>query len=293
VQRKLRVVALVAALALVLAGCGDDDDDNGASAATTVVTEQPERIVSLSPTATEILFAIDAGERVVAVDDQSNYPAEAPKTQLSGFQPNLEAIAAYNPDLVVLSSDTKEIVDGLKAVGAEVIVQDAAKVLDDTYLQIKALGKATGHSDEADGLVETMEQEISALATSIPDAAKGKTYYHELDPTYFTVTSKTFIGEVYGLFGLKNIADAADSEGGGYPQLSVEYIVQQSPDFVFLADTKCCNQNAQSVAGRPGWGSITAVKDGHVIALDDDIASRWGPRVVDFIKVVADPLKSS
>jgi iron complex transport system substrate-binding protein len=293
VQRTLKVLALVAALGLVVAGCGDDSDDDGAASATTVATANPERIVSISPTATEILFAIGAGDQVVAVDDQSNYPPEAPKTQLSGFQPNLEAIVGYDPDLVVLSADTKEITDGLKAAGAEVLVQDAAKVLDDTYLQIKELGKVTGHVEEAEQLAETMEKEITSLTKSISDDVKGKTYYHELDPTYFSATSKTFIGEVYGLFGLKNIADAADNEGGGYPQLSVEYVVQQSPDYVFLADTKCCDQNAQSVASRPGWNSIAAVKNGNVVALDDDIASRWGPRVVDLIKVVAAALKKA
>ncbi|MGH9283698.1 MAG: ABC transporter substrate-binding protein, partial [Acidimicrobiales bacterium] len=105
--------------------------------------------------------------------------------------------------------------------------------------------------------------------------------------SYFSATSKTFIGSVYALLGLENIADAADAEGGGYPQLSAEYIVQADPDFIFLADTRCCQQSAASVAGRDGWGGIAAVRTGSVVALDDDVASRWGPRVVDFLEAVA------
>jgi iron complex transport system substrate-binding protein len=284
------LLALLAVFALVAAACGDDDDSAGDSTGTTAAAGRPERIVSLSPTATEMLFAIDAGEQVVAVDDQSNYPADAPKTDLSGFQPNVEAIAGYDPDLVVISGGGDELVKGLEAAGAEVLVQDAAKTLEESYAQIRELGRRTGHTDEADDVVERMRRDIEKLTDEVADAAKGKTYYHELDPTYFTATSKTFIGEVYGLFGLKNIADAADKDGSGYPQLSVEYIVQSNPDYIFLADTKCCAQNAGTVAGRPGWADLQAVKGGGVVALDDDVASRWGPRVVDLIRVIAEAL---
>jgi iron complex transport system substrate-binding protein len=284
------LVVFVAALCLVGAACGDDDSDDTAQSATTAV-DRPERIVSLSPTATEMLFAIDAGDQVVAVDDQSNHPADAPKTDLSGFQPNVEAIAGYDPDLVVLSTDTDDVIKGLESVGATVLVQDAAKTVADSYRQIAELGAATGHGDEASDVVARMKRDIEKLTSSVPTSARGMTYYHELDPTYFTATSKTFIGEVYGLFGLKNIADAADAEGGGYPQLSVEYIVQADPDVIFLADSKCCGQTAASVSRRPGWGDISAVKSGRVVALDDDVASRWGPRVVDLIRVVAEALE--
>ena len=113
------------------------------------------------------------------------------------------------------------------------------------------------------------------------------TYYHELDPTFFTVTSATFIGQVYTLLGLDNIADPADADGYGYPQLSAEYIVEQDPDLIFLADTKCCGQTPETVAARPGWSELTAVTTGAIVPLDDDVASRWGPRVVDFLRTVA------
>src|SRR5262249_23278479 len=100
--------------------------------------------------------------------------------------------------------------------------------------------------------------------------------------------SDTFLGQVYGLFGLKNIADAASNavNSGGYPQLSAEFIVGKNPDVIFLADTKYSKESAQTVAARPGWDQLNAVKQKHVVALDDDIASRWGPRVVELVKVV-------
>jgi iron complex transport system substrate-binding protein len=111
--------------------------------------------------------------------------------------------------------------------------------------------------------------------------------YHELDNTYYSASSKSFIGSVYALLGLDNIADPADSAGTGYPQLSAEGIVKANPDLIVLADSKCCQQTAATVGARPGWASIAAVKNGTVVTVDDDIASRWGPRVVELVKTVA------
>ncbi len=126
---------------------------------------------------------------------------------------------------------------------------------------------------------------------SIPAFDDAPTFYHELDPTFYSVTSSTFIGEIYGLLGLVDIADAADPDGYGYPQLSAEYIIEQDPDFIFLADTKCCGQNAETVAARPGWDRLTAVEEGRIVELDDDVASRWGPRIVDLLATVAEAVK--
>ncbi|HET9441795.1 MAG TPA: ABC transporter substrate-binding protein, partial [Acidimicrobiales bacterium] len=158
---------------------------------------------------------------------------------------------------------------------------------DDSYDQLRELGDVTGHRAEADKVVASMKEALAALAAGVPAGAKGATYYHELDPSYFSATSKTFIGSVYALLGLENIADPADSAGGGYPQLSAEFIVQADPDVIFLADSQCCQQSAATVAARDGWAGITAVRNGAVVALDDDIASRWGPRTVDFARAVA------
>ena len=306
-NRPLAALAAVL-LALALVSCGGDEEPAAApatpSAATetaaapefpvtveadngpVTIAERPDAIVSLSATATESLFAIGAGDQVIAVDDQSNYPAEAPLTDLSGFQPNVEAIAGYEPDLVVAAYDPGGLVDGLEKLDIPVLLQDAAPDLDAAYEQIETLGAATGNVAGAAEVVESMRSEIEELAAGATDAA-GATVYHELGPDFFTATSDTFIGSVYELLGLENIADeAGDEASGGYPQLSAEFILDANPDLIVLADTKCCEQTAATVAERPGWKQIDAVEEGHVVEADDDIASRWGPRTVEFIELI-------
>ena len=287
-SRRTTGFALVAIFAL--AACGSSKPTTSAQSAppvssTTLPAGAPTRIVSLSPTATEMLFAIGAGPQVKAVDDQSNYPPQAPHTKLSGYQPNAEAIAGYSPDLVVLSDEG--IAPRLRRLHIKVIVQPAATTLADSYKEIDELGAATGHAARATSLVAKMRDDIATIAAQVPAGARVLTYYHELDNTYYTATSHTFIGQLYALAKLRNIADAADKKGsGGYPQLSAEYILQQNPDLVFFADAKCCKQSAKTVGARPGWDTMKAVTQHHVIALDDDIASRWGPRVVDLLRTI-------
>jgi iron complex transport system substrate-binding protein len=260
-------------------------ENNGTSV---TITEQPDAIISLSPTATEILFAIDAGSQVIAVDEQSNFPTQAPMSDLSGFTPNLESIVALSPDLVVVSFDVDGIVAALTAASIPVIVQKDAKSLDDTYLQIAELGTVTGKTSQSQELISSMQSKIAAAIATLPANASDLTYYHELDNTLFTVTSATFIGSVYALAGLTNIADVATGAETGYPQLSPEFIVSADPAIVFLADTKCCSQTAETLALRPGFAKLTAVATGSVVELDDDVASRWGPRTVDFVQAIVD-----
>lgn len=259
-----------------------------APATTEAEPSGPERIVSISPTATEMLFAMGAGDLVVAVDVLSDYPEQAPVTDLDGFNPNVEAIAVYEPDLVVMSYDPGDVVAGLTALGVESLVQSAAFSLDDVYAQIGELGAAVGRPDGAETLVAEMRAAIGDLVAGAADSA-GMTYYHELDSTYYSVTAATFLGGIYSLFGLENIADAADADGAafGYPQLSDEYIIDADPDLIFLADTVCCGQDASTVAARPGWDGLSAVANGNVVELNDDVASRWGPRLVDFVAAIA------
>jgi iron complex transport system substrate-binding protein len=249
----------------------------------------PHRIVSLSPTATETLFAIGAGKQVVAVDDQSDYPKRAPRTSLSGFTPNVEAIASYRPDLVVLANDLNDVVPGLRRLGIRVLVQPAAKSLAGTYAEIRQLGKVTAHSRAALALVNRMKTAIKGTLASTPK--RRLSVYHELTPDYYSATSKTFIGTIYKLFGLRNIADAADSTGSGYPQLSGEYILSANPNLIVLADTRCCGQTPAAVARRAGWGGLSAVRSGRIVGIDDSVASRWGPRVVQFVQAVGKALR--
>jgi ABC-type Fe3+-hydroxamate transport system substrate-binding protein len=125
----------------------------------------------------------------------------------------------------------------------------------------------------------------------VPASAKGEKVYHELDQTYYSATSSTFIGSIYKMFGLENIADGAPKAGSGYPQLSAEYVVGQKPDLIVLADTVCCQQSEQTVAKRPAFDTVPAVKEHRVLAIEDDVAGRWGPRVADFAEAVAKELR--
>jgi iron complex transport system substrate-binding protein len=296
----IRALFVSAFVATAVVSCGSSSTDDSVTSvvdATTVdnaagdVDESgsPERIVSLSPTHTEILFAIGAGDQVVAVDAMSNHPEEAAAvlTSLSGFEPNVESIVSFEPDLVVIGDDYNGLAEQLASVGIDSWATPAPLNLDEVLAQIEDLGERVGRLDEAVELTGSMGSEIDEIVSSTPQLEVPLTYYHELDDTYFTVTSNTFVGSVYELFGLRNIADAAEDQSD-YPQLSAEFILSQNPDLVFLADTKCCAVSAESVAARPGWETLAAVQNSHVIALDDDIASRWGPRIVDFIRFIAE-----
>jgi len=294
-----RALALLLLVAVVAAACSSSGSAPPSTAgavpspgfpvqiAGVTVKTRPTAVISLSPTATEDLFAIGAGAQVVAVDDQSDYPPAAPKTSLSGFKPNIEAIAAKRPDLVVVADDSSGVAASLGKIGIPTLVEDAAPTLNDAYTQIEQLGTATGHTTEANALVTSMRAAIAAVVAAQPHRASPPRIYHELDQTFYSATSKSFIGQLYTLLGAHDIADAADSQGSGYPQLSAEYIVKADPDVIFLADHLCCGQTPATVAGRPGWSVITAVRDHAVVTLDDDVASRWGPRVVDLVKAIA------
>ncbi|HTW99666.1 MAG TPA: ABC transporter substrate-binding protein, partial [Acidimicrobiales bacterium] len=252
------------------------------------IPKRPTRVISLSPTATEDLFAIGAGHQVIAVDDESDYPASAPRTSLSGYTPNVEAIARYRPDLVVISSDPA-LVSSLGKLAIPVLYEPAAANLPGAYGEILQIGEATGQEGHSGALVASMRAEVARLVASAPQFAEPPSFFYELsaDP-YYSATSSTFIGSVLGLFHLRDIANAAKDAGSGYPELSEEYILEADPQIIFLADTGAGNggQTPATVAARPGWSGTAAVAHHDVVALDADIASRWGPRIVDLIALV-------
>lgn len=246
------------------------------------------RIVSLSPTVTEDLFAIGAGKQVVAVDQDSNYPERAPQTSLSGYTPNVEAIAGYHPDLVLISYNPEGFAAQLRKLGIKVVMEPAVANLGREYKQIGGLGRLTSHTRGAASVVRRMKRRMAQIVASVPPLRRHLRVYHELDQTYYSATSSTFIGSIYKLFGFSNIADAAGSSAHTqYPQLSDEYIVSTNPQIIVLADTKCCGQTAATVSARPGWSGIRAVVHHRIVGVSDDIASRWGPRVVRFAAAVA------
>ena len=310
-----RLLGAVAGLALLTSACGSDDasssDPSDVSAAPSVAettapeaptTDGPaegvsdvERVVSLSPTHTEMMFAIGAGDLLVAVDQFSDYPEEAQAlpNDLSAFDNNVEAIAAYEPDLVLIGGDFNGLGPQLDELDIGWWDGPAAVTIDDTFRQIEELGVATGHEEEAAALVESMQTEIDEIVAATPTPAEPLTIFHELDDTLFSLDSTTLFGELYGLLGLQNIADTAEGDSGGYPQLSAEFVVSADPDLIFLADTKCCGQSLETVAARDGWADMTAVQTGNVIELDDDVASRWGPRIVEFLQAVSDAVTAA
>ena len=308
------LVGVIAGLSLLAAACGDDDVEDASVASEPAVTSPdtvvatpateppgpatteaatgpvPTKIISLSPTATEMLFAIGAGDQVIAVDNFSNYPPEAAAkmTELSGFEPNVEAIAGYEPDLVATDGTNPDLLEQLDSLGIPHWEGPAAVTLDDVYVQIEQLGATTGHVAEAAELVANMQTDIADVIAALPVLDEPLTYYHELDSTFFSAISDTFIGFVYSQLGLRNIADEVETSAGPYPQLSAEFIISADPDLIFLACTKYCDETAETVAARPGWGDMKAVTTGGVIEMDDDIASRWGPRVVEYLQQAGD-----
>ena len=255
------------------------------------IKAKPLRIVSLAPTATEDLYAVGAGPQVVAVDQDSDYPTTAPVTKLSGLTPNLEAIAKYDPALVVASNNTGGLVSGLDRLGIPVLIEPAVATLSGAYQQIDQIGQATGHLAQAEKVTASMKAQIAATVKRAGSSHPDLTYYWELTASpYYSVTSSTFIGQIVALFGLKNIADAADkASDGGYPELTEEYIIKAQPQIIFLADNQAADggQTPALVSKRPGWSAIPAVKDHEVIGLNDDIASRWGPRLPQLVAEIA------
>lgn len=297
-RRLLLTTALTAAM--LLPACADDSADSadpggnetaspeGAFPVTVgdlTLEAQPTSIVSLSPAVTEMLFAIGADEQVVAVDEFSNYPPEAPTTDLSGFTVNAEAVSTYDPDLVVISNNAEDVVPQFEAIGIPVhVAPDNPATMDDVYAQITDLGALTGRTGEAADVVQQMTDDLAKLIADVPERDEPLTYYFEIDDTYWTYTSESIVGSLFSMVGLDNIASEADTTS---VQLQVEAIFDADPDLIFLANT-AYGVDAGTVAARDGWDSLSAVQSGQIVELDSDIASRWGPRLVDLMETVVD-----
>jgi iron complex transport system substrate-binding protein len=302
-----RAAVVLAALALVIAGCGESSGGSSSAVSegegafpvtvkdarqSVTVESRPTRIVSLSPSATETLFAVGAGHQVTAVDDESDYPPEAPRTDLSSYQPNVEAIVDYRPDLVVIpASVPRDVPAGLRRIGLTVLAEPAPADLDDAYHQLRELGLVTGHAEAGRRLAREVRLQVERQVAAAPQG-RGLDFFHELDPDLYSAGSQNFIGRIYEELGLTNIADpAARRARNPYPQLSSEAVVSADPDLIVLADTECCGQTPAKVIQRPGWEEVAAVRDGAVVAIGDDIASRWGPRIPVFVERVVDAME--
>jgi iron complex transport system substrate-binding protein len=308
-----RLAALTPAVTVIalIAGCGSSDGTGSpatqrpaaASFPVTItaangqirIPARPAAIVSLSPTATEMLYAIGAGSQVKAVDKDSDYPPGVPRTKLDPLTPNVESIASYQPDLVVATDVAASLTKRLRALSIPVLELPAPQALSGVYAEFTELGQATGHLARASQEAASLRRQIRQIAAAAPRHARPATYFYELqNGPYYSETSSTFIGKLLSLLGMKSIADkaAGAAAANGYPQLSAEFIIKSNPDYILLADTLCCHQDAAAVAKRPGWSQLAAVRQGHVVALSDDIASRWGPRLVILLRTVLRAIQS-
>jgi iron complex transport system substrate-binding protein len=308
---------LMASSVLLLAACGSDDDSTGrrepvddptpiAGVSTTSpfpvqyvrsdgktleVPKPAERIVSLSPGATEIIFALGAEGRLVAVDNQADYPPAAAGfgTRVDAYQPNVETIAGLNPDLVIVADNTGGIVEALDRLSLPVLytdLDDSVKTIDDVFGQIGLLGRLTATDAKATELISSLDARVDAVEeklTGLPNT-RGPKVYHELDATFYSASTGTFIGSIYRTLHAQNIA--GDGGGTSYPQLTQEAIIAADPDIIVLADEEF-GVSIDSVRARPGWNAIKAVAENRIYAIDPDIISRPGPRIVDALEQLA------
>lgn len=246
--------------------------------------EPPLRIASLSAGHTEVLYAIGAGGQVVAADNWSDCPDAAKALpHIDAFSPSVESIVALQPDLVVLFWDTGGLVDSLAQKGIPALLLNSPSSIQGVYDQVDLLGKLTGHETEAQGLVSDMQGAVAAISADLSDVTAGPKVFHESDNTYYTAGPGSFVDDLYQVLKAQNIAA---STGQSFPQMSEEAIIAANPDVIVLADEDA-GQSAETVSARPGWSAINAVKNGRIQAVDPDIVSRPGPRLVDALLSLA------
>lgn len=301
--RTLLMIVVLLSAALALAACDDEDVVTLVPTATQVsefplaieqsdgeqltIEQAPQRVVSLSAHATEILCDVGAGDQLAAVEAFANCPLEGgEKPDLDSFAPNLEAIAGFNPDLVYVSSDQDGIVGALRDVNIPVLFRELPTSIEGVLSEILLFGRLSGHAAEAEALVQSMQERLDAVSERVAEIDEGPRIYHELDTTYFSAAPQSFIGGFYTLLKAENIAaDAIDD----FPQLSAEVIIDRDPEVIILAD-EAAGVTAESVAERPGWSGISAVVNERICVIDPDIVSRPGPRIVEAVEALAECL---
>jgi len=295
------LLILTLALALALAACGEEKEpaaspEPTAAAAAFPVTvtrsdgreltiqEAPQLIASLSPAATEVLYAVGAGPQIAATDLQSDYPVEAQNTvRLDAFQPNVEAIVGVEADLIILANNQDNVVEALDGLGETVLFLEVPDTIDGVMEQVRLLARTSGHAEEGERLAQEMRDRIEAVADKLADVQEGPRIYHELDNTFFTVAPNSFVGDFYSILKAHNIAEGAPT---AYPQLTQEEILDRDPEVIILADADA-GESPQTVKARPGWGVISAVKNDRIHVIDPDIVSRPGPRVAEGLEELA------
>lgn len=251
-----------------------------------VTLNQPaQRIVSLAPSNTELLFAVGAGGQVVGREDFSDYPAEAlelPSVGGSMGDYNLEAIVALQPDLVLLTElHSPELVQSLEGLGLTVYYLGNPVVLEDLYTNLEIVGKLTGHENEAAVLIEGLKGRVNTVDELVATTNSRPVIFYELDATDpakpWTAGPGTFVDQLVNRAGGVNLGS---SLSGAWVQVSQEELIIQDPDMIFLGDA-AYGTTPEQVASRAGWENLQAVTNNQIFSFDDDLVSRPGPRLVD------------
>ncbi len=249
-----------------------------------------QRVVSLAPSNTEILFAIGAGAQVVGRDETSDYPAAALSLPTiggySGF--NLEAIVALHPDLVLAGGiNTPELVASLEQLGLTVYFLPNPTTLEEMYTNLETVARLTGHESETAALVESLKTRVAAVDAKILPLSNAPTVYYELDATDptkpYTAGPGSFVDLLIARAGGKNVGAKLQ---GQWVQISLEQLVVSNPAIIILGDA-AYGETPEKVAARPGWGTLTAIQTGQVFPFDDNLVSRPGPRLVDGLEALA------
>jgi len=255
-----------------------------------ILPARPERIISLAPSNTEILFAVGAGEQVVGVTSYCNYPPEAAtRQQIGGITVqsiSVETIIALEPDLILATQAQTEIIEALAQTGLAVIVLQPA-TLDDIYANIELVGQVTGHRDEAAGLTADLRRRtaaVQAAVAAVPAAERLSIFYEVWHEPLMTAGPQTFIGQIIELAGGENIfADVQED----WPQVSPEVVLTRNPAVILGPDSHGDVLTGDSLAGRPGWANIEAMRSGRIYLLNGDAVSRPGPRIIDMLEEIA------
>ena len=257
----------------------------------TVTLGRPaKKIVSLAPSNTEILFAVGASPDVIGRDEFSDYPAEAKSLQSVGGsmgQYNLEEIAKLQPDLILAASlNTPEQIKAIEDLNLKVFVITNPTTFDELYANIQTVGTLSGQPGQASQLVDTLKKRVQAVQAAASQTTSQPKVFYELDATDpakpWTAGPGSFIDTMIKMAGGANVAASLKSD---YAQISQEELITADPDVILLGDGAYGVSPAQ-VAGRPGWGSMAAVKNNQVLTFDDNLVSRPGPRLVDGLELV-------
>lgn len=256
-------------------------DDTGVSV---TLEEPPKAIAALSAGHTEMLYAMAAGDQLIAADNFSDCPAAAAELEhLDSFEPSVEAIIALAPDLVIMTYDPGDIRRSLEDASIPTFFVNSPESVDGVYDQIRVLGDLTGHVAESEALVTNMRDAIQEIEASIEGAGLSPSVFHEVDTSYYSAGPGSFVADLYDILGVENIATAT---GEPFPLMNEEAIIDGAPDVIILAD-EAAGESAETVKARAGWDSIPAVQGDRIYAVDPDIISRPGPRLVEAIRTLA------